>query len=491
MAEIPKIGEIIDGYRFKGGDPASPGSWVKEEPKDLTAAEAAFPRATKAPTMGRKAAGRLADILTFLQRASSASDYPMVDPMEQKIGIRPKPPPQDQQDFRRRMAETRGKGMLEDALKSPAAIPVAATIPFTAGLGAGPYLAAGIEGVAGAGALEAERFAEKGRVSPKAAAGEVAFNMAFPLGGAALKKVGQGLIRPILKPKDVVKRQLNKKNINLGKDFMGDVFGQKVASPVPGMGGLKQVKQRALDAERATNAKFKQVLDANSHVDIDVREAYHTAVDKLNEEMSRGKHFDVSDKIQKAIDKWGKKITKEGKGFVKLPEAIELRKSLDDAAKWEYVSDADPKLVAEARVARAIRRALNETQIHAKVPDIIQVDRILSHGYPIQSAIEDAYERIENNRGISLTDIILVSGGIGGMAAGEIGGIPGASETSVAAMGLMLLNRMLRSSTVATGLYRSGQALQTPARQLLIRPISSGAMREQAIQRAAGQQGNE
>ena len=440
--------------------------------KDVGILEAILPRTTQAEGFSRKAAGVLPDIASLPGRYSAAE-------VESPRRIFPKA-----ED----VARTRGEDLIDEIVRDPRTGAVAAAAPFTGGLSAlglkGAVKAGAIEGGAAALTGEAQRFSEEGVVSPKAAGIETILNALFPLIPAGLKHTGKGIVRPILKPKDPVKRSLKKKGLDLGEDIFGPVFRKKVTSPLPFHGRLKAIENRILEAEKATNNDFTAIVNLNKDVDVDVRDAYHAAVEKLNDEMLKGKHFDVSDKLGPVIERWRKKITREGKGFVKLNEAINLRKSLDKVSNWEFKENASKGLIAEARFARAFRRSLNETQIHAKVPDLMPVDQSLSHGYPIKNAVEDAVERVGNNNALSLTDIIILTGAAGVLGASQKIDIPGAEAGGGTALSLFLLNRLRRSPTTAAQLVGASKLLETPmGRQAIMRPVSSGSREYELPQR--------
>lgn len=505
MAGNYKIGQIVEGktgsYRFKGGNAKDKNNWelisypgvmeqetetesVPAKPK-TTAGEAlslTFPSTTKGKGILRKGAGLVSDIVSAPGRYGSAMDR-LIEYARAKS-------PEERQ-LKAKEIEQAFKGESPDfvrlLIESPEAGAGAMAAPFTGGLSLkgtlGKMAVGGIEGIAAGSARQAKRYAETGKVSPAEAGIDVAAGTLIPAGGAMVKKGGQSLIRPILKPKDVTKRELKKKGMELGRDIFQRVFGKDVTSGIPGAGGVKQIRDRAVKAEKELLTRFNAIKDANKNVEIDMGEAFDRALVKLQDEIDAGKHFDIEDMMPNVVKKWQNKMVSGDKEVVTLPVAIELRRSLDAASKWEFDEKATKRLVAEARFARLLRKELNESQIHAKVPDLIQVDQSLSHGYPIEHALEDAVERIENNSPISLTDVIILGSMLGGGVTGEVGGVPGLTEGSGAAgAALLLLNRARRSPTIATQLYRAGRAGEsTVGRQLLTRPAVQ-ATRMEAMQ---------
>lgn len=433
---------------------------------DISWIDALMPSRARAEKEGaglpRQMLARAKDVATVLPAAAYAAAE-TVNPRD----------PKSARTFKENLADREGGTLVKKIANDPA------TLPTSAMTGGGSTVAqvakAGLkQGLVSAGTHQAENLAEGRDISPKAALAEVLLSTLLPVvakkGGKYLKEKGKDVINSLVKAKQGVQEQIEK----VGAESVADLFfANKVDSPIPFKGGLKDAAERTGGIRADANQKFGRVMEANKGVEIDLLQSASNASKKMAQEFAdEGKHAGVLPGINKGEETWLDALAAKGQsGKAPLKFSQGFKQEVGDAGNFLDTDPADVK--GAARFANEFYRDIRDQQ-NQFVPELIPLNRTLSETKPLKEALEDALVRTGKNNLVTPSDLwtlapALLAGGAGQMAAG-----PGAAAAAFAAP--LAVNRLSKNPTFASQLYRLGESMENPG------PISE--VRKKAIERA-------
>jgi hypothetical protein len=377
-----------------------------------------FPTASKAPTLGRKIAGGVSDVLTFPAR----SFYGGKRSIEAEPG-------KEAEAFEKGMTE-KGEGFVEKTLKDPRTTAAVGAAAATGGMSFLPTIATEAAAVMGAG--QAKSFAEEGKADPVEAGIDGLLTSIAPGIGKALSVTGRKIFTSALKA---------------SKNALKGVKAGKYPA-----GTRAQLTEKAFEKNMAGSFnKFSQKVDDKlSTLDADLDKKTAESLKEINAK-------NILDNAEKSIDN----ILKKGEGpsalfqdakAVKRQVAFEKR-NLEEISesgmltpqqfrKWKtslgkkgkFNVNDNQTMTSKKSASNQIFEAARKYQVD-NVPGAKALNKEMSELIPVSIALKDAAIRTSGNYPIGLREVIAAVPAVAGHVGSSLGFVSAVRATSSATTG--------------------------------------------------------
>lgn len=278
---------------------------------------------------------------------------------------------------------------------------------------------------------------------------------------AAIPVVGTGIQKGLSKLFTGTSQRIEQALIKPSKVDIEDGFKVTNIQKYGITGNLTQkaqkVEQKLSDLTRQLQNSLKSRTDAT----VDLVNVFNKTDDFFRQE--KGKVFGESGAIKRVLNGLGDEIDKvSATGLVDLTEAQVVKQAAGKKGAWLF-GFVEPDARASEMVYSKFYRFLRE-EIEKQAPEgLKEINKQIGELIPISHAIIRRIPVAERNNVLSLTDLLT-----GGFAIGN-----------PKAMGLFLLNRALKSGSVANVLGKAGKALEgTPksaiGQRILGKPFKQG-----------------
>ena len=450
-----------------------------------TPQEANFPRFSQAPTLPRKVAGLAADLSSYPGRRMMTA----MEPHPESHQYTPEQSKQFEEDRRRRMAQTRGEGILEQIAISPKTLPAVASLPVGGWLGGltkstklAPIISGGIEGLVSGGMGQTERYAETGQVDKEEFTKEVLantfLNTVAPIFAGTLRSTGTGIFRQ--SAKQLTNETAIKKGAKLENLFKNKVAGGMHSSVIKVENRIEELGNKLTD------------LVQNKKGTIDLMGVLESAKnDFFNPEAQEfilKEYADIAEEIGPQLAKWEKRLELTGPQ-ASWKEVLDFKRAVGRAGKFVHEAKTDQK--AQELVANVIYDHLRQ-KLAEGIPETVLINRQLSELIPLREPLKRAARQLDRNYKAGLQELLAVIAGsnIGGQVFGATGAMAGILPG-------MLMGGIRASKSPAFGAFLR-RAGDSPVTNLLsqgvMQPVKRGVseqygvtdeeIKEQAIQRA-------
>lgn len=380
-----------------------------------------FPSVAKAPTLGRKIAGGVSDVLTMAPRMYYGGKRAM------------EAPPGEAVEGLEKGMSTESSGFVESVAKNPKTTAALAAGIATGGAGLLPTLAA--EGAAVIGAGQAKNIAEEGELDLGEAGIDALITTLTPAIGGSLSAVGKKIFTSALKaPKAALKSvKAGKHPAGSAAQLTEDTFKHKMA------GSFSKFSRKVDDKLSNLDATLDASMAKNIR-EVDAAGILNNAEKSIEKVLKKGEGPSALFQDAKAVKR---QISFERKNLEEISKSGKLtpqqfRKWKTSLGKKGQFNVLDNQTMASKKAAsNQIFESARKYQID-NVPGAKEINKEMSELIPISIALKDAAIRTGKNFPIGLRETIAAIPAVAGHAGSGLGLVSGIRATSSPVVGATL-----------------------------------------------------
>lgn len=320
------------------------------------------------------------------------------------------------------------------------------------GLELSSYLVPAGKGVTGMAKMGAVMGGMRGASEGKGALPDITSTLKGAAGGAAagaIIGVGSKAVKGLVK--NVPERIMNslfKEPIKATKAAVakGETLGEEALKRGE-IGGSESIFTKAISKVKQLEDQIQQkLMGTDKVVDISkVKQAVKPLVDEYTQAGNTGAANSILERISS--------IESQSGSMIPAARANEIKRTLYDEARRAYGSQASESMEGIKAIARGFKEQIGS------IPGIKQINQDLAYFGRVADAMTDQMVREGRNNALSLTDAVLATGGIPGIAA---------------VAGRKILGSTQGKTAIAQGINKVGQGLEKIAPAVLP-PIVKGA----------------